>query len=181
MSTESGMRLRVDTVDAPNHEPLHTAIDPDLIELQLGAAGEASVLAQVGPWVVRRIAGPLEPALLTEPAGLYALVLALQDDADALGATLSALVQAHPGSALVAALARDLAPEPPAAPVAADPLPDVIAHPAWKEEVAGRKWEAFAGRLPPARVLLAEAVAARAVSAGLLDGDVAGELARRVG
>jgi putative hemolysin len=66
MSTESGMRLRVETVDAPNHEPLHTAIDPDLVELQLGAAGEASVLAQVGPWVVRRIAGPLEPELLTE-------------------------------------------------------------------------------------------------------------------
>lgn len=66
MTTESGARLRIESSDHPNHEPLHTAVDPDLVELQLGAAGEASVLVQSGPWVVRRIAGPLEPELLTE-------------------------------------------------------------------------------------------------------------------
>jgi hypothetical protein len=52
-----------------------------------------------------------EPALLGTPAGLYAVVLALQDDPEALGDTLAALVAAHPESALVTALARDLMPE----------------------------------------------------------------------
>lgn len=37
-------------------------------------------------------------------------MLALQDDADALGDTLAALVAAHPDSALVGALAADLLP-----------------------------------------------------------------------
>ncbi len=126
------------------------------------------------PWVLsRRSSAP--------PAGLYALVLALQDDAEALGRTLVALVEAHPESALVAALVQDLAPAVPAAPAPADPLPEVLAHPAWKEEIAGRKWEAFTGRLPPARALLAEAVAARAVAEGLLEAEVRDEVVGRVG
>jgi Leucine-rich repeat (LRR) protein len=140
----------------------------------------AKELDAIGDDAVRgRIAKKLgkERALLATPAGLYALVLALQDDADALGDTLTALVEAHPGSALVAALAADLAPVTPAP---ADPLPAVLAHPAWKEEVAGRKWDAFTGALPTASVLLAEAVAARACEAGLLDAEVRGELVEKV-
>lgn len=66
MSIESGTRLRVDAPTLPAHAPLHTAVDPDLVERQLEAAGDASVLASAGPWVVRRIAGPLEPELLIE-------------------------------------------------------------------------------------------------------------------
>jgi hypothetical protein len=119
-----------------------------------------------------------EPALLATPQGLYALLLAQQHDPDALGDTLSALVDACPHSPLVEAVRRDLAPPVAAAP---DPLPAVLAAPAWREEVAGRKWDAFTATLPDARALLAEAVAARAVAAGLLDTDTARETVGRVG
>jgi hypothetical protein len=85
----------------------------------------AAELEAIGDESLRgRVARQLgtEPALLATPEGLYALILALQDDAEALGVTLVALVEAHPESALVAALARDLTPEPPTAGVGADAL-----------------------------------------------------------
>jgi Leucine-rich repeat (LRR) protein len=119
-----------------------------------------------------------EPAMLATPAGLYALVLAQQHDPDALGDTLRALVEACPHSPLVEAVRRDLAPPVAAAP---DPLPDLLAAPAWREEVAGRKWDAFTATLPDARALLAEAIAARAVAAGLLDEEAARETVGRIG
>jgi hypothetical protein len=120
-----------------------------------------------------------EPALLGTPAGLYALVLALQDEADALGEVLSNLVSAHPDSPLVAALVADLS--PPAAPAPAGPdLATLTGHAAWTEEVAGRRWAAFTTSLPDLRHLVVEAIAARAVGAGLLEPDLAPALVDRV-
>jgi hypothetical protein len=77
---------------------------PEQAAAELDAIGDDALRARVA-----RTLGT-QPALLATPAGLYALVLAFQDDADALGDTLTALVEAHPDSALVAALAADLAP-----------------------------------------------------------------------
>jgi hypothetical protein len=121
-----------------------------------------------------------EPALLGTPAGLYALVLALQDEADALGEVLSTLVSAHPDSPLVAALVADLSPPAAPAPASAADLVAVTSHDAWLDEVPRRKWDTFVGQLPPARRLLAEAVTARATDAGLLDPDAAPPLLSRI-
>ena len=84
----------------------------------------AAELEDIGDDALRgRVARELgtEPALLGTPAGLYALVMALEHDADALGRILVSLVDSHPKSLLVAALARDLAPSTTAAP---EPLGD---------------------------------------------------------
>jgi Leucine-rich repeat (LRR) protein len=120
-----------------------------------------------------------EPTLLATPADLYALVLARQNQADAPGEVLSTLVSAHPDSPLVAALVADLS--PPAAPAPAGPdLATLTGHAAWTEEVAGRRWSAFATSLPALRHLAVEAIAARAVGAGLLEADLAPSLVDRV-
>jgi len=123
-----------------------------------------------------------EPAMLATPDALFALVLALQSDPNDLGALLRSLVEAHPHSALVDALARSLGLEQPATEggTFVDPLPEILAHPAWRDEVAGKRWEAFGARLPDTRALIAEAVSARATVAGLVDAETAAALAARV-
>jgi hypothetical protein len=147
-------------------------------------AEAASELDAIGNDALRaRVARTLgaEPAMLAEPAGLYAVVLALQDDGAALGQTLATLVETCPESPLVAVLAREFAPPGPDPVAASDLLPEVLAHPAWREEIAGRKWDGFTGRLPAPRALLAEAVAARAVAEGLIEPETRDEIVGRVG
>jgi putative hemolysin len=66
MHLESGLRLTAAEPLAPGHLPLHTAVDPDLIERQLDASGPDALLVRAGRWDVRRVEGPLEPELLLE-------------------------------------------------------------------------------------------------------------------
>jgi Leucine-rich repeat (LRR) protein len=111
-----------------------------------------------------------EPGSRPTDAGLSAKVL---DD------LLFALGAEHPESALVVALLGQLAALA-RAPTAGGDLGGVTGHPAWTEEVAGRRWAAFTTTLPDRNHLAVEAIAARAVGAGLIEANLAPSLLDRV-